>query len=331
MRKSHIYPVGNEPFVRPPTRFVATGSEAKIGSTNSFAVISTSGLNAAKLALDLSRASISAKPKLFIIDNEPKVALFWSTMQRVAFASSSPDELLTKLRESTAAMLRDVFDGDDRQLNDKLGDNGEVIRPGLASYLAQMIAEHGFERVRQVIVEADIKLGSWCDEALMEDTKTYCDSLGIKQRIAYPTNILSTIAQSRLSSVGREDVMFNARIDGRGMASRARRDCESFIIALQALRPDLTCMTNMSASLLPSTAFWFDGAGPESLADYSATVFANEYQYRGRGHTIDLTSAAEKELSHQPCRARLFGPPLAETKVSLSEQIVAVASMIWRH
>ncbi len=276
------YPAGNE-------QFIAVPDEMK--QARDFVLVGTSVLQNIKLALEL-RANATVKPSIIVVDNSPSVILFWEKLKTVTEASATPGDFtsrLTAIREACIAECcagtSSLFDG-----------NASERRLGVIAYLEQMIDTHGFEVVKMLIGGARVISGDWCDAAGMESIKKEAAGRPV---VAYPSNIVAFIDDAAGFYPGA------SLQDGPSGDEGAKSAISALFNSIKMLVPTVTLHTNIDRSnLKPSTALWFERAGPQTAEQALSTLFHSDQYRRKPCNAVSAVATVDGDV-------RIFSEPYA--------------------
>lgn len=251
-----VYPVGNEPFIQVPV---------ECQQTEDFVLVGTSALQALKIGLGLAKPNAAGaypNAQIVILDISKNVTRFWQYVKQAFEDASSIEQACAVLQDNRATLIAECMGGKSDLFDGKSG-----RREGVLGFLCALESAHGFDRLKQTIIRADVRLQDWTKKP----QAPIIEPAG-RPVIVYASNIVAYVDQSTTGFAA--GMLMNPERVAPGY-SKAREDIMQTLVNIASLRPEYTLHTNMNhRELRPTCAMWFEGAGPQSCGELKHTLFS---------------------------------------------------------
>ena len=235
----HTFVVGNDPIME-------LDVEKYSEITDKIAIVATSGLRVVSLACQLGNKE--QLPKIILIDNSYCVVLFWKKLRELMRNDNKAAnaELLKIHLPDFLNKHKNLYE-DTSMYDFSNGHVNGIKYPAqyIPEFFDELIATHGYDYVRNVILHASVFMQDWADNNTFVKIKNILNLLGINRIYAYPSNIVHC---------------------------NRTRDLEDQILEnIASLFPTLAIHTDYcSTHLLPERIFYIEDQTPSKV---SSTLF----------------------------------------------------------
>lgn len=209
---------GNDPVINMPISSLPGDRVVLIG---------TSGLRTLEIACKLG----SDCPKIFLIDNSQHVIQFWKDLQVVIQTATSVCGVMANVAPVICQCSECVDAIDDR-----------------TGYLASLVQEHGFEKVRRIILHASIILQNWTDKRTFDVILNFKELNNYQRVYVYASNIVTFMAYNNQHS-----------------------EAKAILENIVHLDPDLAVHTDLVRRVRPQNVFYYS-KGQHDVEDVFSTL-----------------------------------------------------------
>lgn len=149
-------------------------------STEPFALIATSCLRSLDIAAGFCADHTDYVPKIYIVDINKNVRIFWLMIKTIFNCSHTFDELFQNITANQQDLLP-LIGNDTIDLFDML------------MQLKDVATKISFNRLKKIVQNLVPLTHDWTDKEAIKNIKAICDAIGLKKIYVYASNILSCI------------------------------------------------------------------------------------------------------------------------------------------